>query len=68
GNDPRASSFEECFQIFHSFLDQTNKKLGDTQNLTVLKELSKVRRVPYEIPFGYIDERLEPVHTTDNTS
>ena len=68
GNDPRASSFAECYEVFTSFLEQASHELQSEESRLVLKELSKVRRVPYEIPFGYNDANLDPVHTADNVS
>jgi len=67
GNDPRASSFEECASIFVSACNQVCDKVEKNKRISdFLIILNSFRRVPYEFPFTYFDPTAEPLHTTDN--
>ncbi|MFX0204190.1 MAG: hypothetical protein ACFFCW_49465 [Candidatus Hodarchaeota archaeon] len=67
GNDPRASSFEECASIFATAITILCERADQgTSIIDLIQELNRFRRVPYEFPFTYIQPSAEPVHTADN--
>ncbi|MBW1667006.1 MAG: hypothetical protein JRJ66_02915 [Deltaproteobacteria bacterium] len=69
GNDPRASSFDECVSIFTTACNTLcDEVLNDPALINFIEELNRHRRVPYEFPFVYSDPAAEPVHTAANIS
>ncbi|WOO48766.1 hypothetical protein R2S03_14990 [Hafnia alvei] len=67
GNDPRASTFEECVLIFKNCIQDIIEKISSGNiTLTFLTQLFKVRSVPYEFLFDYLEPSKPRVHTPDN--
>lgn len=67
GNDPRASSFNECVAIFAQCLSEVvaKHKSDPTVGSRILL-LNKSSSVPYESVFDYIDPSADPVHVAAN--
>ena len=65
GNDQRASTFDQCYDIFKKIL---NDVLTSKIHIDLVKALSITsnRCVSYECVFTYIDAKLEVVHVLDN--
>lgn len=67
GNDPRAASFAECCAILSRAADLVCDAVSADDSFPVLiTELNAVRRVPYEFPFGYVNDAQQAVHAADN--
>lgn len=67
GNDPRASTFENCLKIFIECLSQIVEKCGDEPKLIdKLLLLDKYSSIPYEFVFDYVNPKLDPVHVFTN--
>ena len=65
GNDQRASTFDQCYDVFKKILADV---LVSKTHLDLVKALSITvnRCVSYECVFTYIDSRLEVVHVPNN--
>lgn len=69
GNDPRASSFEECVAIFTTTCNLVCDRIaGEPTLLDLLITLSRYTRVPYEFPLGYLDLTSPRLHRADNVN
>ncbi|WP_027156696.1 hypothetical protein [Methylobacter luteus] len=67
GNDPRASSFEECCEIFIYCLNTVACKVSENElSIQELNSLLENTSVPYEFVFDYIDPKINPVHKVEN--
>ena len=67
GNDPRASTFADCYAVFGRILSLTVERTIADQNAQLsLQTLQANTRVPYEYPVGYIDPSKSPLHFADN--
>lgn len=66
-NDPRASSFQECLEVFVSCLNTLCAKIQKDAELEHnLLKLSNNTSVPYEFVFDYVDPKETPVHIKQN--
>jgi hypothetical protein len=65
GFDPRAATFDECFEIFKESL---RVLLISPRHLVVAKALTSPRNrsVSYESLLTYVDSKCEPVHVASN--
>ena len=67
GDDPRASTYENCVEIFIQCLNEiTNRYKEDDSTGSLVRSFDKCSSVPYEFFFDYIDPALDPVHTCNN--
>lgn len=67
GNDPRAASFADCLAVFKQAARLVLGQLeADPNTVTLLRELGRWNRVPYEFPLGYQDPAANPVHQAAN--
>lgn len=68
GNDPRAETFETCFEVFEAFFAMTADSLdGDASAATQLMNFAANTRVPYEFPVAYRDAHSPQLHSASNT-
>jgi len=67
GDDPRASTFADCFEIFLHVLQQLATPAAANHLISATKLASTQNRsIPYEFVFTYQDPDLSPVHTAGN--
>lgn len=69
GNDPRASTYDECAAVFTKVCNLICDKYEETASIgDLLRTLSQQSRVPYELPFSYKDPKASRVHTEGNVA
>lgn len=69
GNDPRASTYDECAAVFAKVCNLICDKYEETASIgDLLRTLSQHSRVPYELPFSYKNPKASPVHTEGNVA
>jgi hypothetical protein len=69
GNDPRAASFDDCYNIFERVLGLIRARiLENGAEIDFLSSLQKQTRVPYEFPVGYREASAVPAHTPANVA
>lgn len=67
GNDPRASSFDDCLHIFSKCLNIICDQFeAETDIVDVLLLFNKNKSIPYEFPFDYVNPSLVPIHVASN--
>lgn len=67
GNDPRASPFDICLQVFIKCLNEiAQRQKQDAAVAQKLIALDTSSSVPYESVFDYVDPQAVPVHTAGN--
>jgi hypothetical protein len=67
GNDPRSSDYATCEMVFCRALEILCDNINCDQELRVeLLSLRVNSSIAYELPFGYIDPSLKPVHVPNN--
>ena len=69
GVDSRASSFFDCLLVFVQVANTLCDRIEqDTSVGDALSELYRLRRIPYEFPFGYTAPSSDPVHRAANVA
>ncbi|WCG82260.1 hypothetical protein [Pectobacterium sp. A5351] len=67
GNDPRASTFEECFLIFKGCINNIIQQVQSNDiSESSLQDIFCFNSVPYEFLYDYIDPSLPRVHILAN--
>ena len=67
GSDPRAATFDDCAKIFTASCNMVCDSVAKDPSLrTLLQEVNRFRRVPYEFPLSYLDHNQNPVHKSGN--
>lgn len=69
GNDPRASSFETCLEIFRKCITEVVARHQADQSVGErIVRLDSHSSVPYESVFDYANPALNPVHVRENVT
>ena len=69
GNDPRASSFNDCATVFATACNLVCDQIaGDASIANILLALSQYTRVPYEFPLSYLDLTQPKLHQASNVN
>ncbi len=64
-DDPRYSSFEDCYEIFLKLAESLNN--GEAKDkIEVLKDFSDFSQVSYELPIDYLERVQVRIHSPEN--
>lgn len=65
-DDPRYSTYDNCYLIFESLLTQLIVDLQQPENKTVLNGIIRNSKVSCEIPVDYNERASNPIHEIEN--